>query len=160
MLQSVACVVDKAIERTDIALVELECRGFPPDGFYLADKTLRLSRVRMVREDDIHTATSQIDRRVAAESAAPTRNNCCSVVSVVHPLFILLASGFTGERFLAFWRRSRLDHPRRWVAFRQGNLMSRVNALDRKSKSSPNSVRYLDNGDIPASTMLAPSLSE
>src|SRR5258706_11151848 len=100
-----------AIERADIASVKLECRGFPPDRFCLPYKALRLGRIRMIREEDIHTAASQIDRRVAAESAASAGDDCCFVVFVVHNL--LLASSFTRERCLARSRRSRLHHHQR-----------------------------------------------
>ena len=35
--------------------------------FCIADKALRLGRIRMIRKNEIHTAASQIDRRVAAK---------------------------------------------------------------------------------------------
>src|SRR5437868_2689836 len=65
-----ADVVDEAIEQADISGVELKRGSFPAHRFRLADEALGFGQIGVIGEEDIHATPGEIDRRIAAESAA------------------------------------------------------------------------------------------
>src|SRR5271170_1112119 len=87
----VADFADEAIKQADISGVELKCGSFPSNGFYLADDVLGFSKIRVIREENVHAPPGEIDRRVAPEPAASAGDDCCFVVSIAHNSSLLAA---------------------------------------------------------------------
>src|ERR1035437_3791824 len=83
-----AAVVNEPIEQSDISGIELKCGSFPAHRSCLAHEALGFGQIRVICEENIHASSSEIDRRVTAESAASSGNDCYSVVSVAHSFLL------------------------------------------------------------------------
>src|ERR1700733_7774600 len=74
-LQRLVNYDNKSIKGANVTGVETKSCRFPPHTFGLADETLGFLLIRAIGEEDIDATLRKIDGSVAAQAAAPTRDD-------------------------------------------------------------------------------------